>query len=336
MYNYMRGVKSTITTFCLFVLMISVFCSSSEAFLYQEKLATSKSVAHYAMGQVYDLLGLTKWAILEYEAAAKFDDSSYLIHLRLGVDYARLNMLKEAEKELKKVNIFNPDELQSHYLLALIYSSQKDYSKATDEYELILKKFSSSEPQNIDIYAYLGQLYYSQKKYAQAIEQFETLLSLQPDNVDIMYILGSLYFETSDLSNAIETLKKAIKIDPGHDGSLNTLAFIYAEHDMHLDEALHLARQALEISPKNGAYLDSLGWVYFKKGLFEESLDSLREADKYLNDPIIYDHMGDVYYHLSQYDDAFKYWKLSLELLPDQDKLIKKIEDLKIKKQVSN
>jgi len=272
---------------------------------------------------------MTNRAVLEYEEAIQYDESSYLSHLRLGTGYARLNMLPEAIKQLHLVGQFNSEDLQSHYLLALIYSTRKEYGKAAQEYELILKTFSEAEPQNIQIYNYLGQLYYSQKKYDQAIEQYEKVLSLDPKNADILYLLGSLYWEIDDRNRAVELLEQSVEINPLHDSSLNTLGYFYAENNIHLDKALDLVERALSINPENGGYVDSLGWIYYKKGMYEKALETLNLADQYLRDPVIYDHIGDVYLKMNHVDEAIKFWELSLQLLPEQEEVIKKINSVK-------
>ena len=66
--------------------------------------------------------------------------------------------------------------------------------------------------------------------------------------------------------------------------------------------------------------------VSFSKANFSETLT---KADKYLKDPVIYDHIGDVYHKMNHIEDAIRYWKLSLQLLPKQKKIIKKIDDVK-------
>lgn len=302
---------------------------STEAFAQEDRVSTSKAIAHYAMGQVYDLLGLTNRAVFEYEKAVQFDESSYVIHLHLGLAYARLNMLKEAKQQLFIVNKQNSEELQSHYLLALIYSIEKDYDQAAQQYEYILQRFSKSDPQNVEVYGYLGQLYYSQKKYDQAIDQFEKMLTYDPQNADIMYLLGSLYLEINQADRAADLLKESIHFDPEHDGSLNTLGYLYAEKNIHLDEAVNLINRALKINPNNGAYLDSLGWVYYKKGMYEKALEIFQKADSLLKDPVIFDHIGDVYYKMNHVGEAIKYWEKSLEILPDQKEVIKKINEVK-------
>ncbi len=90
-----------------------------------------------------------------------------------------------------------------------------------------------------------------------------------------------------------------------------------------------MIEKALEVSPDNGGYLDSLGWVYYKKGMYEKALEILTEADKLLKDPVIYDHIGDVHYKMNHTEDAIKYWGLSLKLLPKQEEITRKIDEVK-------
>ena len=301
----------------------------AHAFVSEDRISTSKALAHYIMGQVYDLNGEASRAVVEYKTASEFDDTNYWIHLRLGLAYARLNMLSETLGELTLAQQYNPEDLQSHYWLALIYSNLKEFDKAANEYEIILKKFVKAEPQNTEIYGYLGQLYYSQKRYSQAIEQFEKMIQLDPHNADVLYLLGSLYFEVGQKNKAIEMLVKSIQADPQQDGSLNTLGYIYADENDRLDEALDLVNRALKISPNNGAYLDSLGWVYYKKGMYEKALEALKKADSSLKDPVIYEHLGEVCYKMNRFEEATKYWQLSLDLQPDQKEIVEKLNSIK-------
>jgi len=304
----------------------------SSAVLAQDvQVAPSESLSSYIMGTIYEQYGQTEEAVLEFEKAKELDDNNHNIYFKLGSNYARLGRLKEAIEALKYVIKLRPTELQAHYLLALVYSTQKDYTKAASEYEIILKSLASDEPDNIEIYGYLGQLYYSQGKYQEAIEQFEKILSLEPKNANVMYLLGSLYLEVDKRTEALNLFLKAVDIDPEHDGCLNTLAYLYAEEGINLDDALSFINRALAIDPDNGAYLDSLGWIYYKKGEYPEALKHLQKADSILHDPVIYEHMGDVYFALQEPDQAKKNWDRSLELLPDQENVLKKITQLQEK-----
>ncbi len=312
---------------CLLFLCGLVDKASAQSWPFMYPKDEAKALTSYIMGVIYDFNGLTDKAIEEFKNSTNYVDN-YIIHLRLGGEYARVGNLTAAIKELQTVIKYDPTNVQARYLLALIYSTQKDFNKAAGEYEAILKSFSQAEPQNIEIYNYLGQLYYAQKDYGKAISQYEIILSLTPDNPDIMFTLGSLYLTVNKSERGIELLSRAIKIDPDYDVALNSLGYVYAEKGSNLDEAQQLIERAIKIDPNNGAYLDSLGWIYYQRGDYHNALQYLQQADSLLKDPVIYEHLGDVYYRLHQADDARKYWELSIKLLPDQQRVLEKLKSL--------
>jgi tetratricopeptide (TPR) repeat protein len=317
-----------IVSFWLAALCVLLHCGPSYADGRMDRITKSKALAHYMMGVTYDLYELGSQAIVEYEKAALLDPDNSTTRLRLGADYARLGRLEEAVNHLVLVQVLDPEDIQSHYLLALIYSTQKKFDKAAQEYEKILKSLTKTNPQNTDVYFYLGQLYYSQHQYDKAIAQFEKILTIEPKNVEMMYFLGSINVEAGKPQQGVEVFKKALAIDPGHDGLLNSLGYVYAEQGRNLDEALDLVQRALKIDPTNAAYLDTLGWVYFKKGDYVEALKALMKAHEEAKDAVICDHIGDVYLALQQGNEAKKYWRKALDIDPDQKRILEKIDKL--------
>lgn len=306
------------------IVVLGLWGYISKAFAFTDPQQKAKGLAAYALGVIYDLQGDSEKSIVQFQESLSYDDN-FAAHLRLGAHYARQGELEPAIAELQKVLDVDEDNVQARYLLALIYSTQKDFDKAALEYEHILKSFSKAEPENLEIYGYLGQLYYSLKQYDKAIKQFEIILSLDPTNVDVLYILGSLQIENRNRPKATELFARALKINPQHDGCLNSLGYLYAEDGVKLDEAQSLIEQALKADPDNGAYLDSLGWVFYQKGQYEHALNLLQQADNTLKDPLIYEHIGDVYFKMQKTEDAKKFWTLSLELRPDQEKVKQKL-----------
>ncbi|MBF0532344.1 MAG: tetratricopeptide repeat protein [Candidatus Omnitrophica bacterium] len=308
-----------------------VILSDAWAFPVETQQAQSneaQALAHYVLGQVYDFLGLSNRAVLEFQQSAQLDPTVYFTNLRLGAAYARLGMLDDAKQALRQAAESRPADTQAHYLMALIYSTQKNYDQAAAEYELILRSLDANDPRGFEIHNYLAQLYYSQKKYPQAIAQFEKMLSLEPQNTDVMYFLGALYFDSGKAEKAEKILLAAIVIDPEHDGCLNTLAYIYAEQSRKLDQALALVNRALKIAPDQGAYWDTLGWIYFRQGKTAQALEMLNKAGSLLADPVIFDHLGDVYAADHNLQKALAYWKMALELDPEQKSVAQKIKEI--------
>jgi Tfp pilus assembly protein PilF len=110
---------------------------------------------------------------------------------------------------------------------------------------------------------------------------------------------------------------------------LNALSYLYAELGENLDSALSLVRKALQIDPSNGAYLDTLGWIYFKKGDFENAIRYLENASVVIEDAEIFEHLGDVYFKTGSADQALKNWKKSLEIDPEREQVRDKIKEAK-------
>jgi tetratricopeptide (TPR) repeat protein len=91
-----------------------------------------------------------------------------------------------------------------------------------------------------------------------------------------------------------------------------------------LDEALNHLQKALSIQPKNGYFYDSLGWIYYKKGESERALEELKKAVVYTSpDPVVYSHLGDIYFSLKSYSKANQAWRNALSLT------LEKMEDAK-------
>jgi tetratricopeptide (TPR) repeat protein len=103
---------------------------------------------------------------------------------------------------------------------------------------------------------------------------------------------------------------------------------MWAEHNMHLDEAEDMVGRALQFDPNNGAYLDTLGWVHFRKGKFEEALAVLLRASENLTKPdaVVLEHLGDTYSKLNRVAQALDFWQKAIALAPDNKLLAEKIE----------
>ena len=72
---------------------------------------------------------------------------------------------------------------------------------------------------------------------------------------------------------------------------------------------------------------DSLGWVYFKKGLYDDALRYLKKAAE-LNpeDPTINEHLGDAYSKKKDFKKALEHYKKALSLThPEENKIKQKI-----------
>ena len=87
-----------------------------------------------------------------------------------------------------------------------------------------------------------------------------------------------------------------------------------------------MIKKALQIEPQNGAYLDSLGWVYFKREDYKKAEGYLKIAIILIKDPVIFEHLGDLYIRLGNLKEAVNYYKQGLINFPDNKDLVEKLK----------
>lgn len=200
--------------------------------------------------------------------------------------------MRIAERLLKS----NPESSSLHYLAGLIEFQKKDYSK-------------------------------SQGHFTQAIER-------DPNNASL-YFYRALVLEKMGLFESMERdLEDAIRLNPESPNQYNFLGYVYAEKGIQLEKAKELIAKAVSLEPDNGAYQDSLGWVYFKLGELDEASLHLKLAEiitesRNQEDPVIYDHLGDVYRKKQDPINAIVYWEKSkkwTKSTEDLQRLQKKID----------
>ena len=280
------------------------------------------------MAVMYDNLGQMDSAIDEYNKALKVDFKNPSIHLNLASCYIKKNQISKAVDELGLAVNFDPEAVEPHAILGLLYSLQDKPEEANREYEIALKNASKLEPKNIEIYKSLGAVYLRQNKLKDAENVYSLIIDLSPDDAEAHFYLGGIYYDGQKKEPAEKELKKALALKPDYHEALNYLGYIYIEENRNLDEAEAMIKKALELQPDNGAYVDSLGWLYFKKGKLEAARAELDKAAGLIDDPIVFDHLGEVCFKLGDNKNAQVYWEKSLQLEPGQNSIKEKIEQI--------
>jgi len=283
------------------------------------------------MAVMFDRLGKNSLAIEEYKLALKADYDNSDIHLNLASSYIKNKEINKAVEELGIAINFDPEAVEPHAILGLIYSLQNKPDEANREFEIALQNASKLEPQNTEIYKSLGTVYLRQNKLKEAESVYRLILDLTPQDAEAHFYLGTIYHEQKKKQLAEKEVKEAIKIKSDYPEALNYLGYVYVEDNRNLGQAESMINKALEMEPDNGAYIDSLGWLYYKKGRLKEALVKIEKASKLLEDPVIFDHLGDIYYKMGDKNNAEVNWQKSLQLDPTQDLIKEKIHNLKIK-----
>ena len=260
-----------------------------------------------------------------------------------GRSLQRANRLDEAKAQFAKVAanyeqslLINPNHAGTYLRLAeLLLGPLKDPERAVKFLTEARRRFAGAP----EIAYYLAIAQREAKQIQQAVATFEEALHEAELDQDDEIVNAKFYFnygataEQAGLyEKAADLLRKSIALDPANAAeAYNYLGYMWADHNMHLDEAEETIRRALEIEPNNGSYLDSLGWVEFRKGKFDQALADLLRAAKNIDreDPIVFEHIGDTYLKLNRVPEALESWQKALKLDPKNKSLADKIERTK-------
>jgi tetratricopeptide (TPR) repeat protein len=137
-------------------------------------------------------------------------------------------------------------------------------------------------------------------------------------------LLSNIYSVAKKNAESEAELLACLKIDADSIAVNNDLGYQWADQGKNLPEAEAMIRKAIELDRKsrkglfavrpdadkdfkdNACYIDSLGWVLFRRGQVEAARKELEYAATLPDgdDPVIFEHLGEVYLSLGQRDLA--------------------------------
>jgi tetratricopeptide (TPR) repeat protein len=255
----------------------------------------------------------------------------------------RANRIEEAKAKFAKVAVnyeqsllINPNHAGTYVHLAeLLLGPLRNAERAVNLLGDARRRFPGAP----EIVYYLAIAQREAKQSQQAVATFEEALHEAQIEEDDDFVNAKFYFnygaaaEQAGLyDKATDLLRKSIALDPDNSAeTCNYLGFMWADHNMNLDEAETMIRRALQSEPNNTSYLDSLGWVEFRKGQYDRALDNLLRAAKTAEreDPVVFEHIGDTYLKLNRTREALEAWQKALTLDPKNKNLVDKIQATK-------
>ncbi len=297
-------------------------------------------------------------ALSELDTLLREDPDDLDAQLRMGLVYGELKEYPKAIAQLTKILSARPAELRVRDYLGLMYEELKEYDKAIEAYQANLKlqptyadghlhlgflyyrlkqsaeaiphlvEVVKQNPKQSDAYLLLGLTYLQSEQYASASQAFEEGIRYNPGNADLLFNLGTAYDKLNRFDDVVQTLESALKLDPKHADTLNYLGYTYADRDMKIPEAVELTQRAVSLKPDNGYYVDSLAWALFKMGRLDDAKAEITKAATLVkDDPVIYEHLGEIYLKQNLRQEAKEAWLHSLELDPSNSKLIDRYKD---------
>jgi tetratricopeptide (TPR) repeat protein len=159
----------------------------------------------------------------------------------------------------------------------------------------------------------VARLHANARSFAAAESAWTETLPRGADTVAVLLEVAFCREQLKDIAGAESAVRDALQRDPNNPRVLNFLGYLLADDNRNLQEALILIRRALENDPENGAYVDSLGWAYYRLGRLDEARAELERAIRLTDgDPVVHEHLGDVYRDLKMFSEAREQYKISL------------------------
>jgi tetratricopeptide (TPR) repeat protein len=257
----------------------------------------------------------------------------------------------------------NEPEYAPAQLLAAEFFLQRNQAEPALE---TLERATSIAPEEEEAWAQRLQLLFSMQQYGQIIELADSASEYAGGNAFVRFFTG-LSFMLSDRNaeaeewlekaaelpgrrnfrsvvyssladvkynldkwtEAVDAYEMALRLDPDNHGAMNNYAYYLSLREERLDYAEQLAEKAISLEPGNAAYLDTVGWIHHIKGNHDEALQYiLKSVETGDASAEVFEHLGDVYNALGDFDNAGVWWRKAFEADPDRDYLREKIDRL--------
>ncbi len=180
----------------------------------------------------------------------------------------------EAEKIFLGMIEGNPENPRLHNNLGNVYVREGRVGDAKRQY----RKALELNPGYVIARVNLAVLLLENGDSDLARRLFQKELGRYPEHADLHNGLGVFSLRTGRVKEAVDHFRKAIDIEGEVPFLYNNLAFAYAESNEYLNEALKLAKEAVKSDPENPVFLDTMGWVYFKRGVFDNAILNLKAS----------------------------------------------------------
>ncbi len=164
----------------------------------------------------------------------------------------------------------------------------------------------STEPRRL-----LARTLQDARRFTEAEREWLVLRERHPREPGYALDLGGCRERAGNVDGAVVAGREALRIAPDWAPALNFLGYILADHGRELEEARGLIERAVRQDPLNGAFVDSFGWVLYRLGRLSEARDHLERAVRLTGgDPVVREHLGDVYRDLRQPELAREQYRL--------------------------
>ncbi|MBB3701205.1 tetratricopeptide repeat protein [Flammeovirga yaeyamensis] len=235
-----------------------------------------------------------------------------------AIDLYYDDKIDDAIHILEKISKNDPTSKCYHYL-GLCYSSQNEYRKAIDHFNLSL----DINPNNVKSLIEKGSILYEHlDKFDEAIDLADIAISLNSQNAWGYSLRGKVHYAKSEFNKAIKDFTKAIILDKGEFAWFYYYRGVSYKANEQLNKAKCDIERAIQVK-------DSVQNFYYELGLIQNTLDEDLEAIQSISKAIdlcendvpasYFGNRGSIYSFLGDYDKAIVDLEKAITLDPKYD-----------------
>ena len=282
--------------------------------------------AHNHLGMLCSGEGRMEEAIGHLEKSLAINPRNGQAHNNLGLAYLRLGRYPEAERAFRRALRIRSDDATAYNNLGNLFRRRGDVPEARRYYELAAR----IDPRLSQPRFNLASLCEAEGKNDEAIRHIDALIGSYPGMGEAWLMKGRLLEGGGRRSEALRCYEEAARALSRRDPSVYTLLGNAYFLDGRYDDALvQFAEAARFEETKAGAHL-GLGNCYMKKGDVRRAIGEYGKA-------LDADHsmweargnLGIAYESSGMHDEAITELEQSLRINPDQEKVRKRLSNLR-------
>ncbi|MDY0272041.1 MAG: tetratricopeptide repeat protein [Advenella sp.] len=192
-------------------------------------------------------------------------------------------------------------QMQIAMQIAVLHGKNGNEAKATT----MLQSLKPEEEEDaVRIRLMQAFIYRNAGKADQAIRYLQQADKEMPKNALIKYELAMMYEQQGSFAEMETLLREVISLKPSSPDAYNALGYVFADQNMHLEEAQLLLDRAVALAPESPFILDSMGWLQFRLGNLELAFEYLENAFELSEQADIAAHLGEVLWVKGEKDKA--------------------------------
>jgi tetratricopeptide (TPR) repeat protein len=171
----------------------------------------------------------------------------------------------------------NPKRNDYHMALGNTAVRVGKYDLAISEFQKVVDTLDKNSRSAGDLYMRMGETCRRKGDFNGAISNLQKARTALPDSTMVLATLALTLDSAGRKPEAKIAYEQCLKIEPRHGVALNNLAYLLAENNGDLDQALTYAQRSKQLLPNLFEVSDTLGWIYLKKQLTDNAIEAFRE-----------------------------------------------------------